>query len=453
LAAIWKFGSPFPGNLKWAALGAWLMLPVSLFAAQRVFHRFGFPRWECGLLTVAMGTNPLMCLWSTQAMSDLLFLSLFLACLSLAERSLDSRESAWLAFIAGLIAGVAYLTRTAALPLAVTAPLCFLMRKQWQRGLLFLAAALPPLASWQIWTSAHVTPTRDPALLYYTSYLGLQFTTVHLDNLVRVLWVNLDALVRSLAGLIIFHYQPWKYAWFEYLLAAGSISGAVRLVRRSGQIQYPAAAFGIAVMLLAFHYPPDERLAMPLYPLVLMGLLTEIKSLCEKLAAAWGRGKLSERLLTAVMGAAVAAVPILAFESYFAGDAIALPRRYAIAASTLATHQPAYDWLRAHTPPEATIYAYDDALLYLHTGRRALGLTMPYARAYDADPEADAASFLRALPQNACRHGLDYLLITADDFYREGHTGQLFEIAARDHRLQREFLADKTAVYRCPTIN
>ena len=67
--------------------------------------------------------------------------------------------------------------------------------------------------------------------------------------------------------------------------------------------------------------------------------------------------------------------------------------------SELAAHQAAYRWFRTSTPLDATSYAYDDPLFYLYTGRRGLGLTMPYGRIYHSDPEREANEFTLAVPQ------------------------------------------------------
>jgi hypothetical protein len=449
VAPIWKFGPPFPENLKLATLAAWFMLPASLFAVHKLFQRFGFEKWELCLLTLAVGMHPLMCLWSTVLMSDLVFLGLFIGCLLVAERSLDPREHAWLALVSGLMAGLAYLTRTAALPVVITATVGFIIRKQPRRGGLFLAGVLPPVACWQAWMSAHMMPARDPALMYYTNYLGSQLATVHLDNLARVLWYNFDTLLHAMAELVVFDSPILENRYLERLIAALAITGTVRLVRRSGQIQYPAAALGVALLLLGYSYTADERLALPLYPLALMGFATEVKNLCRQVRVSWSQGRLPERLLAAPIGAALAALLVFTVATYVVGDAVFLPTLYARCQSTLAAHREAYEWLRMHTPREASVYAYDDPLLYLYTGRRAFGLTMPSGRIYGTDPEREADRFALAVPRNACRNGLDYLLLTTEDFYREGRAGLPLKTAAYDLRLRREFTTGEAVVYRC----
>ena len=132
-------------------------------------------------------------------MSDLLFLALFLAGLLLAERALQSDESARLAYLSGLTIGTAYLTRTAALPAIITCPLCFLYRRHLRRALLFITGVLPAVAGWHLGDHSRAKDENSP-LLYCTN-MGFERATVHLDNLARVLWYNTVFLIRSIGKL------------------------------------------------------------------------------------------------------------------------------------------------------------------------------------------------------------------------------------------------------------
>src|SRR5215467_20398 len=128
LAAVWKVAPEFPENLNFAMLLAWLMIVPYLLCMRAVFRFFQFGEREVWMLTLLAASHPVICLLSTVVMSDLLFLALFLMGLLLAERALQSNEPNWLACLSGVIVGLAYLTRTAALPALVTCPLCFLYR-------------------------------------------------------------------------------------------------------------------------------------------------------------------------------------------------------------------------------------------------------------------------------------------------------------------------------------
>src|SRR5215467_14097790 len=88
-------------------------------------------------------------------------------------------------------------------------------------------------------------------------------------------------------------------------------------------------------------------------------------------------------------------------------------------------------------------YVYDDPLLYLYTGRHALGFTMPSGRIYSDDAKRQADQFVTAMPAKAREHGLDYVMLTASDFYREEHTQPPLTLTAHDPKLHQEFAVAK----------
>ena len=454
LAPVWQLGPPFPENLKPVTLFTWLLLPPCLLMLRATFRHFSLSPREVWLLTFAVAWHPLVCLLSTAIMSDLLFLTLMLGSLLLcgeptAPASVSTANRRARLTIAGLLAGLAFLTRTVALPLLITVPLCFWYRKQRRQAFWFVAGMLPAVVGWQVWATVHQLSTRDPALIYYTSYLALERLIVNAGNLPVVLWHNFDALLRSFGKLLLFDVATVQNVHLERILGVAAIVGTVRLVRRTGRVQYPAAALGIAALLLAHMFTADERLSLPLYPLVLMGFWTEIKNFCRALRTTWIRRRLSDRLAAGGAGAGLAVVTLSVAAAYFMGDAVFLPNLYRTCERDLQTRQPAYQWIRSHAPPDATFYAYDDPDLYLYTGRRTLGLPMPPSRVYSGQDEREADRFVAAVPRQACGRGLDFLLITGSDFYRERRAGRLAVVAARDPALRKEFEAGSVAVYRC----
>jgi len=447
LAPIWRYGPRFPQNLPLLTLFAWLMLVACLLAVRATLLRFGFGARETWLLTFAVAVHPIVLLLGISVMSDLLSMALFLACLWLAERALERAEPAWLALAAGVLGGLAYLTRTCAIPILLTAPLCFLLRKRYWRALLFFASMLPAIVGWQLWTWAHMLRTSDPVFVYHTSYLGMERATVHLDNLGAVLWHNLDGLLRGIGKLIVFEAISTN-AHVQQLIGVAAIAGTVRLMRRTGRLQYPAAAAGFALMLLGYFFPADERLLLPIFPLVLMGIWTEVRNFCSVVRASWHKPALAERIGAVVAGMAVAVMAAFVVVSYVLGTAGFLPKLHAACRDQRIDHAPVYDWIRSHTAPAASVYAYDDALLYLYTGRHALGLPLPAIRFYQGDAGTQAQQFALAVPQNAREHHLDYLVATEEDFYREGIRGLVWRAARHDPKLRQEFAAAHAAVYR-----
>jgi hypothetical protein len=182
-----------------------------------------------------------------------------------------------------------------------------------------------------------------------------------------------------------------------------------------------------------------------------MGCWTEVKRISGAVKAAWREHATSSRVAAVGAAVALAGGGVFLIATNVVGNAVFIPERYARCRSELAAHQAAYQWFRMNTPPDATSYAYDDPVFYLYTGRRGLGLTMPYGRIYHSDPEREANEFTLAVPQQASDHRLNYLFLTATDFYREGaqRARLVLDATARDAGFRKEFAAGQAIVYRC----
>ena len=134
LAGIWKINPNFPANLPLATLFAWLLLPVYLAMVWVFLRYYGFSwRDQCVLVLVA-GLSPVAAMFSFSLMPELLFTALLLASVLLAERALSDGTPRWLPVLAGVCGALAYLTKSAAGPLLLTAPLYFVWRKQFAKG-------------------------------------------------------------------------------------------------------------------------------------------------------------------------------------------------------------------------------------------------------------------------------------------------------------------------------
>jgi hypothetical protein len=347
LALLWKLAPGFPENLHLATLFAWLMIVPYLFCMRALFRAFQLRAWEVKILTIAAAWHPVICLLSTVLMSYLLFLALFLAGLLLAERALQSDESAWLAYLSGLTVGIAVSH-----------------------------------------THSRSAGHRDiPALLFVSKAFTPRSTFYH-----------------------------WH-------LARG---------RR----------------MAGYHYAADERLALPLYPLALIGFWTEAKHFWKLMWASWNRRRITDQVAAAMAAALLAGVTVFIATAYAVGDTAFLPALFRRGQARLEAYREAYSWIRIRTAPESVFYAYDDPLLYLYTGRHALGFTMPSGRIYSGDAKRQADRFVTAVPERARAHGLDYVMLTASDFHREEHTQPPSPLASHGPKLRQEFAAAHVVIYR-----
>jgi hypothetical protein len=445
LAGIWKIDPRFPENLKWGMALAWPMLPLFLVFAWRWFRRAGFNGGVSLTLCAMLALSPWIVFLSTTLESELFFSAVLLAATLATGRA---GRNTWMALAAGTLAAAAYLIKTAALPLLVTCPLWLALRQRYCAALVFVCAMLPGIAWWTLWVRGHLSNARDIVTLYYTNYLGYRTSVMGWHDLPLLIWKNLDAMCSAIAGLLIF--DLGNSAWGMHLsrvIAIACAAGTVRLGRRGGVSPYHWFAAAYLTVLLVWHFPPTERLLLPVFPLLLAGLARELANLAGVIKNSWDR-RTSHRIVASGMAAGLAALACLAVVRN--ADAVfrQLPGIIGQHRTVLASNRAAFAWIATHLPHGA-FYAYDDPVFFLYTGRHAASMpdaSMPF---YRQDPAATLQPF-RLMPVFAREQHLDYLLFTAADFYRapEQVRAQAQRILARDPAFESLYHSPISSVYR-----
>ncbi len=416
LSLVWKIAPQFPANLSLAMLVSWLLLPVYVAAAWLFYRRSGIGPNEALWLCALLALNPLVATLSVMLMSELLFGSILLATMVVAERASRRQQPAWLALAAGLLGALAFLTRSAALPLLVSAPLCFLLRKHYRGGVLFLAGMLPAVVGWLVWSAAHTSSASDWVTLYYTSYLKFHLENVPLAEMPSLVWKNAGALIYGLSDLLIFgNTVNFWTAQLSRLVAAAGVAGSIRLAWRKEMLFYPAFSVLFLIQALLWHYPPHDRFVVPVLPLLLAGFWTEMKHLAGVVRVAFARPKLAERVVAGFVTAVLCTLAVFAVYRTWHGLASFLPGVLEHHRRTLAANRQAFAWLAANSTVQSRVFAYGDPLVYLYTGRRACSLRIPPRLLYKGDRRG-IEGFVERLPQFVRDFRLDYVLFTMGDF-------------------------------------
>jgi hypothetical protein len=445
LSLVWKLDPAFPRNVHWAALLAWLMMPVYLLLVKRVMREFGFSTWWAWGLTAAIALNVTTVLLGLSLMSELAFSIVLLCVLVLAERN---DFPSW---AVGLLAGIAFLVRSTALPLALTVPLCFWIRGRRKDALLFSAGMFPVIIAWQTWVRFHQFPATDAASLYYTNYLGFHLKYVHLNDLPILFWSNLAGYFSGIGQLLIFN--PDDGFWATQLSRITSFSalmGVYRLARKTGKIQFVAYGIGLSAMLLLWHYAPSARFLYALFPLLLAGFATEVTHILRMLAAGFRKPKNDERIAAALASCAMAAYLGLFVWFTYVGLAKLMPAMLRGRQELAQRNQVTYEWIRSHTAANATFLANDDAMLYLYTNRHAMGSPVPPNLLFLSD-DAGIDDYVKKIPSTAKAKGLDYIFLTDTDFSRDLNSDRLkiFRKAIEEDReFEVAFTGQRSVVYR-----
>ena len=433
----------FPSNLPLATLLTWCVFPVYLGLLWALLRDYGLGTGEQLCLIAAAALNPLAILFSISLMPELLFTCLLLGSILLASRA----ELRWGAPIAGGLAGLAYLAKSAALPLLLAIPFCYLPRREYKRAAAFAATMLPAVIGWQIWVAAHQSAGRDLVTLYYTNYFGFRSFNISFHDLPNVIWHNLDAYLTSAGKLLMFDTALFESRHLERIVAIAAIAGTVRLARTTGRPQYPLTALLFSLMLLFWHYQPDPRFLFPLYPLLLAGLWIELKNVVSALTLAWKRRAVADRMVATGAGAILAGFACFVVAATFFGLYAFLPRLMQSHQEDLAGRRTAYEWIAKSAPARTQVFAYDDPMVFLYAGRRSVSVPIPPKFAYHED-QAGLNRMVDRVPDFAREQKLDYLLLTQSDFYRD------LQDPGRE-RLMRAMTADPQChrVYRTSSVS
>lgn len=433
LSLVWRVDPGFPGNLPKVMLVTWACLVAAVFLTWRLTRNVG--------LAAFVALSPVAVQFSVMAMSEVPFLALLLASLLLAERG----RAGW----AGVVGGLAFLTRGAALPLLVTAPLVFLWRKQYRNAAWFAAAMGPAVIGWQLWAATHRAPA-DPLTLFYTDYFGYHRQDVPFSEWPSLFVFNANPVVKAIGELLIFDEDTGFAALtLARVLTVASISGCVRLMRESRLVQYGWFGALYTLQFLFWNFPPTHRFFLPLLPLIAAGVWRELQSLWVIIAAAYAK-KGADRVVAVAMCAFLA---FLGFESArYSVDGLFrfLPPVFQQRAQLLAQKREAYQRLGSG---EGAILSYQDPVDYLYTGRRGYSLRVPPSILKRGD-RAEVQKFFGELPQMIASHNIDYVVLGNGDYQMDfpGLTLKAYRSVFKDaDQFEPVFERNGTAVYRVKT--
>lgn len=400
LSPIWRIDPQFPGNLKIATMASWLFLPPLLWLTRILFRRYQFPAWWAWLLVAVLAINPYVQLFSISLLSEIPFTLLLLAGLLVAPRN---------AMAAGLLAGLAYLTRTAGLPLLVAVPVVYGMKRRWRDAARFLAAMLPFVTGWSLWAGSHKDSTENLYVMYYVDYVRYQFHNVNLSNFLMVLWKNIDAILTGMGTLILPFSESPLTKMLTQTIAVGTIVGVYRLAKDREQTRaYAIYGALFTLMLVVWHYPPDARFLFPIFPLLLAGFSYQVAMTVDLLRKAYVDPK--QRVST------IAIAPILLFVSwpilrnnyrfiFEIAPASQMDQRR-IAEDNL----PCAARIREELPGGARIMASNDPTMYLLTGLPSMRMTVPRALWYEERFDEILQENTR-MPQIARQFGMTHLYV------------------------------------------
>jgi hypothetical protein len=365
LSVVWRVYPDFPGNLANVMLLAWLPLPFLAAATYLFFERVRAP----ALLAAVVVLNPYTLLFALSLRTELLFSTLLIAALL----AMDRRPA-----VAGALAGIAYMTRTAGIALAISCVAVLLWRREYRKASGFSLAMAPFVVAWTMWVHEHRTVSSDPNLLYYLDYVRFGLTNQSWNNIHQFVFLNAWGIVEGIGGLFLVDTDTFALVRAVLVIvAAAAVIGIGRSARNRDLQPYLAFAAVYVAILLLWHFPPGERFLYPILPLLVYGAFVEFSRLAGALRTSPQRGA------AVVMGTALASLVLWIAWTQTKFVVRTMPENLAAHRAADMVDREAFAWIRKNVPHDATFMTSNDPVLYLHTGRRAMNLITPTRYYYE----------------------------------------------------------------------
>jgi hypothetical protein len=335
------------------------------------------------------------------------------------------------------LTGLSILMRIFGVPIAAGILATAVARRAWRQVAIF-CGALTPFGIAIVWrkivASSQVAllpdgAERGPGFVnawtYYTSYTG--FWKLSVPN-AHILW----AMLKNNAIFIL--YSPSDYFLFPLLkrdtfasrslmvlITAAIFAGIVRLARDNGGTTIHWALPFYASLILLWNYPISGRFLLVFLPFFMSGLWSEARHFLALIySASTGRRVRSERIFAAIFGIGAVALVCALAVNYVRGTRRIIAENGRNRSILLQEKREAYRWLSCCTARDDIVIAYEDAALYLYSGRQSMRpVVFTTSGLYDP---AYVAQSIEHISDVAYTTGARYWLVADDDFAMEWKT-------------------------------
>ena len=459
LSWLWRgwpdLGAVLRGALILNSLCGCLFLGGAFFLVRQL----GAGTLAALLITLVCSLHPILIDLARVPLSDLAFMALAVWALGSAGRVLERGNPArWPRWAAAMALGAsAVATRSIGLAVVAGVFLASTLSGFHRQAWTYAACAVPFLAMLG-WAGLAAPESADSAgfegyrqtLLYYTSYISFwKLSVPDVATLLAQLQFNLVELLKAPA-MLCFHLPVWGFQgglWqavaiaISFLIVKGAFRGPSHRDRPRGCHAVHFSLLGHVPIVLLWNYTLMERLLLLFLPLFLWGAAVEGEQIVRQAQDAWRqRAPGAQRVAAGLITAAIAVLAV-----YGAYRALWVIPGYTSAQNTrrsaLAAHkQAAYEWIRGHTESADRFVAYEDGLLFLHTGRTAMRPIATTTAAFYQQDMAPLERDLAHLGDTAAAIGARYWVVAENDYHLESASEFLQEATG-------DLLSDYPAVF------
>lgn len=306
-----------------------------------------------------------MMLVATYPISEPLFLVVVFAALWLADRTgSDASGLRWAGV--GLVAGLAFLTRTVGIALVAAVVVGAWRRADPRRSALVAAGALLISLPWLVFVLLRAPDVPELLVPQYGSYLSLYLANVSGSPgaVFQIFATNVGAMLQTLGAKLV----PQAGPVAESLLGAALLALAVLGGRRLGRRAPATAVFPwLYLVVVAFWAFPPFRFVFALFPLLLALAVVAGVGLWGSARSLAGRAGQFVPVAVALMGLLLA-LNMGYREARAVGRRVWEPAQLGV--SRVAGQ--IIHWVERNTSRDAVVAFEFDPLLALYTGRRAV---------------------------------------------------------------------------------
>ena len=308
-----------------------------------------------------------------------------------------------------------------------------LLRRRYRAAVVGLLPWLTCLGAglWWSWrqtlgSSQEAEDGYSQTVLFYTSYLGFwKFSVPDLATLQAMVSFNFAELLKQPAMLSFLlpaqAFSPMLLQMLAVALSFVVVKGVVGQVRAHGwHAAHGALGFTIPFVLV-WNYTLMDRFMLPFLPIFLAGAYREV----EWVLRATGEvirsgGRRTERLVSVIMALGVFSLSVYTISHLVWFDPAAAARGRQHRESLATRKQEAYQWIRSHTARTDRFIAYEDAVLFLYTGRQALRPIAFSTAAFYRQDKGILDQDLDRLADTARAVSARYWVVAPDDFGLDG---------------------------------
>ena len=434
LSWVWRWNPSFPANLA-DAIGVTVALGLGFLILTFLFLRKlkGIGEAEALFLTAFCALHPIVLVYSSSILSDIPFATLALGAMLVADGAIRREGKILTAAYSAVLVGLSMLLRVFGVPAAAGILVAGMVRRAWWELLFFCGCAAPFCAAlaWRIVFSTVVNP---PAIskagasslgwtvtwAYYTSYLSVWKNAVPTRHIFWTMLGNnaLSVLLRGPANYFLFPglvRDTTGGRVLVVLVTAAIVAGVVKEARHCGwrPIHY-ALPFYLATIVF-WPYPVSDRFLLPFLPLFAAGLWLEGKHLLRMIGATLSRRRaVMDKLMAVTILLVIVVFSCAMAWNYMGGARKLIEEESRNRSSLIPAKHAAYEWLLRSASPDARVIAYEDASVYLYTGRTSMRpVAFTPAALHDPELLERIAAHMGDVPEAI---GAQFWIVSDDDF-------------------------------------